>query len=295
MDATPPQMTSLKSPPADENLESGGLAGLIRRHPIRAFLAWFFTVGQAIALIPVVIADLPTEPFIIASTFVGLLLPTLVITRIVDGPDGLRALWERALRVGVHARWFAFSVIGVPLVAAAITAAFVGMPASVTGSTVASALTFGYIVSLVVVFVTVNWWEEIAWMGFVQARLQQAHGAMRSSVVTGIVFAFGHITLVVGEGATGALTLMALLIAVSIPFRALQAWVYNRTGSLFVVGLVHAAGNAVALGSIMGDGMLIRLYGDSSLSGLVFPILAVMGLVAIAATRGRLGQPMTRT
>lgn len=269
------------------------LQQLVTRHPLAAFLVWFATVGQALAFVPV-LTDLPSEPFLIAATFVGLLLPAVVITRIVEGPQGLRALRRRTFRVRVPARWFLFGVIAVPVITAAATVAFAGPPPAVSASGLASAVTFGYAVSLVVVLVTVNWWEEVAWMGFVQARLQRRHGAMRAAAITGVAFGLGHVSLAFGDGTSAAVTLTALLLAVSLPFRALQAWVYNRTDSLLVVGLVHAAANAVALGSVLGAGLLPRLYGDDSSSGLVFPVLAVIGLVVVIATRARLGDPTAR-
>jgi len=71
--------------------------------------------------------------------------------------------------------------------------------------------------------------------------------------------------------------------------RALQALVYNRSGSLLPVALVHAAANATAAGSLAGSGLLDRLYPGVGAGGLVFPILGALGLVAIAMTRGRLG------
>jgi membrane protease YdiL (CAAX protease family) len=81
------------------------------------------------------------------------------------------------------------------------------------------------------------------------------------------------------------------LAALAVPFRALLAWVDNRTGSLFLVGLVHAAGNAAAGGTDFGAGLLPRLYPDSSTGPLHIVAFAVLGLVVIAATRGRLGTP----
>ena len=91
----------------------------VRRHPLLTFFAWFFSVGQAFAFFPVVLArrgvDVPHEPFIIASTLVGLLLPALVITRIVDGPQGLRALLRRALAFRVSAGWYALTLLLVPV------------------------------------------------------------------------------------------------------------------------------------------------------------------------------------
>lgn len=55
---------------------SAAWVGLVRRRPITAFLVWFFTVGQLIALIPVLGAAngvrLPPGPFTIASCSVWL-------------------------------------------------------------------------------------------------------------------------------------------------------------------------------------------------------------------------------
>ena len=40
-----------------------------------------------------------------------------------------------------------------------------------------------------------------------------------------------------------------LFFVLVIPFRALMAWIYNSTDSLFVAGLVHAAGDAAVAGA----------------------------------------------
>lgn len=266
---------------------------LVRRYPLGAFLTWFFTVGQALAFVPI-ITGLPSQPFLIAATFVGLLLPAVAITRIVDGAGGAQALRRRTFRARVPARWVVFGAIVVPTITTASTVVVAGPPPIGSASGLVSAATLGYALSLVVVLMTINWWEEVAWMGFVQARLQRRHGAMRAAAITGVAFGLGHISLAVDEGGSEAVTLTVLLLAVSIPFRALQAWVYNRTDSLLIVGLVHAAANAVAVGSVLGAGLLPRLYGDNSSSGLVFPVLAVIGLVVIVATRGRLGASTAR-
>ena len=226
------------------------------------------------------------------STFVGLLLPAVVISRTVDGPDGLRALRRRTFRADLPARWYALAVIGVPAMIVAVAVATAGIRP--TGSGLVSTVGVGFVVQLIVVLVTVNWWEEVAWMGFVQARLQARHGAMRAAALTGAAFAAGHISLVLGDGPSATITLVALLLAVTIPFRALAAWIYNRTGSLLLVGMTHAAANAVAVGSILGAGLLPRLYGDDNSSGLAFPVLAVIGLAVIVATRARLGHQPPR-
>ena len=73
------------------------IAAAVRRHPVGAFLTWSFTVGQAIAFIPLLAqwttgTGLPTEPYLLVATAVGLVLPTLTITWITDGNAGLQGL-----------------------------------------------------------------------------------------------------------------------------------------------------------------------------------------------------------
>ena len=75
-------MSTIRAPGPTPALRAraGRLPGLVRSHPISALLLWFFTVGQAVAFIPVVChtngIDVPSAPFVLASNLVGLLLPT---------------------------------------------------------------------------------------------------------------------------------------------------------------------------------------------------------------------------
>jgi uncharacterized protein len=276
-------------PPGARAARSSFVAA-VHRHPVVSFVVWFAVVGQTIAFLPVVVTrttgvEVSSSLFIVLATALGLLLPTVVLTWLLDGRKGLTALWESSVRVRLPARWYVVALVGVPAVSTGGTVLLLGRPPSPdTGH-----LVLGLALQLVIAFVTVNWWEEVAWAGFVQVRLQQRWGAVRGAAVTGLLFALGHASLVVGSGAVAAAVTLALLIAMSVPFRFLQGWVLNRTDSLFAVGLVHAAGNATATGSVFGVGLLPRLYDTDGAGGLVIPLLAVMGLVVLVATRGRLG------
>jgi len=278
-----------------------GLAGFIRRRPLTTFLLWFFTVGEALAFTPLVArangVELSPQLFIVASTLVGLLLPALVITRIVDGPEAVRIFLRRSITVWVSLRWYAVALLGVPLVATALAMAFFGAPtADLTLSSVASALLFGLLVQTVVAFVPNNWAEEMAWMGFFQARLQDRTGPMRAAALTAPLFALQHVPLVVGQPLAIGVGLIVFLALVAIPGRALMAWTYNSTGSLFLVGVLHAAGKAAAGSSGFADGLLPRLYPDTDFVGLMHLLaFALIGVAVIAATRGRLALTSRRT
>lgn len=272
------------------------LVGVIRRHPVASFLAVSFPVGQVIAFQPVLArevydVDLPVAPFVVGANLLGLLLPALVITRIVDGRAGVTALWHRAVRVRVPLRWYGLALVVIPLATTAIAVALTGSPAR-TGWLLASALVTGLLVQLLLCFLTTNWAEEVAWTGFVQTRLQARHGPVRAAVATGPLFALQHASLAYGNGWLVGMAVLLFITATAIPFRFLQGWVLNRTGSLFVVGLVHAAGNATTDGSgFAGPGLLPRLFPDQTVGPVHLLASAAVGLLVLAATRARLGMP----
>ena len=270
------------------------LAGIIRRHPVASFLAWSFPVGQAIAFQPVLghawyDVDLPTAPFVVAANLLGLLLPAVVITRVVEGRAGVRALWRRAARVRVPLRWYGLALVVVPVATTAVAVALLGPPEG-TGRVLASALVSGLLVQVLLGFLTTNWAEEVAWTGFLQTRLQDRRGPVRAALITGPLFALQHAPLAAGNGWLGGTVVLLFVTATAIPFRFLQGWVANRTGSLLVVGLVHAAGNATTDGSgFGGPGLLPRLYLDDGVGPVHLVASAALGLVVLAATRGGLG------
>jgi membrane protease YdiL (CAAX protease family) len=271
----------------------------IRRYPLISFFAWFFTVGQAFAFTPLIAdsrgVDVPVQPFIVASTIFGLLLPALVITRIVEGPEAVTELLRRAIDVRATAAWYAVAVIAVPLAAVALTVALLGAPSDLSTGAVASAALTAFVPAFVLTFLPNNLWEEVAWTGFVQARLQARRGPWLAALIAGPLFALQHISGFVGGSVAEAVLVLVLLTVLVTPYRFLTGWVYNRTGNLFLVGLLHASGNAAAGGSGFGDGFLARLYPGEQLASMTHLItFAVLGLLTVIVTRGRLGQPRTQ-
>jgi hypothetical protein len=98
-------------------------------------LTWFFTVGQVIAFTPAISSaafqrTLAARPFIIASTFIGLLLPAGVITAAMEGPEGLRRLSAAVRRYRIPARWYLLPVVGIPATTLALHVLTVGFPAT---------------------------------------------------------------------------------------------------------------------------------------------------------------------
>jgi membrane protease YdiL (CAAX protease family) len=283
-------------PVADFTSGSTGsaLVRFVRRRPLVSFFIWFFSVGQAFAFYPLVASNslhgVPPQTFILGSTLFGLLLPTVVITYLIGGSGAVRFLWHRIATVRVAAGWYALALLVVPLLAIAITIALEGPPVEASLPEVASLLLPHFVLPLLVTLLPNNLWEEVAWTGFVQTRLQAHHGPLLAAMITGVLFALQHVSLALrGNSVTGTVAVLLLLSALAIPFRFLTGWLYNRTASLLLVGVVHAAGNAVAGGSGFQAGYLAALYPQlQTASAAHLLAFAFVGLVVVIATRSRL-------
>lgn len=261
-------------------------------HPVAALLVWFFTVGQAIAFIPTFASSLdtrlPVQPFATASTWIGLLLPAIAITWLIHGRSAARALLGGVSAVRRPLRWYLLCLLVVPLTSLAIVFAMVGAPANASPSVVMPAWLSGFAVQTMLHLVTNNLWEELAWTGFVQARVQMRFSPMVAALVTAPFFALQHSPLVFAGSLTGDAIVMGALIVLAVPFRMVMAWAFNRTGSLFLVGLAHAAGNAVVTSTVLGHALVPELYGRNLGPVHLFGFAIIGTLVAVATGR-RLG------
>jgi membrane protease YdiL (CAAX protease family) len=264
----------------------------VARHPVTALLVWFFTVGQAIAFIPAVAsswgARLPVQPFTIASTWLGLLFPALVITWLVHGRPTTCALFDEVTAARRSLRWYALCLAVIPLTSVAIAIAMVGVPVEASPSGLLRGCLVGFGAQLMLHLVTNNLWEELAWTGFVQAQLQARHSPMVAAFLTAPLFALQHIPLILDNSLLGGVLVMVALVALAVPFRIVMAWIFNRTGSLFLVGLAHACGNAVVTSTVVGDALVPALYGRN-LGPVHLFAFALIGVAVAVATRGRLG------
>ncbi|MCO8277269.1 CPBP family intramembrane metalloprotease [Actinoplanes sp. TRM 88003] len=261
-----------------------GISRWIAGHPLTAFLAWLFTVGQGIAFFPLLVdVPVPHQVFIVATSLLGLLLPAVAITWIADGPAAAGRFLRRFVDWRVAWRWYALALAVVPVVAVGLARPLLGAP---TGSWT-DALVSGFALSLVLTLIPNNWAEEGAWSGFFQARLQQRHSLVMAALLVAPVFALQHVSLAVGNPLPVAVAMLAFLAVLMVPYRILTGRIWNRTGSLLILGLVHAAGNAAGPGSGFGDGLLRTLYpGEAMTAGFLHLLAyAVVGLAVLALGR----------
>jgi uncharacterized protein len=117
----------------------------------------------------------------------------VLITAWSSGRAGVRQLFSSLLRWRIGpARWL-LVLLGLPLTTLGVAAAASGTlePAPNGWLTIAG----NYLLTLVVVLITANLLEEMAWTGFVQSRLMARHGLVRGSLLAAIPVFVIHLPL----------------------------------------------------------------------------------------------------
>jgi uncharacterized protein len=234
-------------------LQQTSFQAFIKRHPVPTYYALVFALSWGSILIVIGpggflgTKEIPEAllPLVYLATLAGPSIAGILLTGFVSGRAGFRELLSRLLRWRVGARWYAVALLTAPLLVTATLFALsltspAFLPAIITSANKASLLLSGIVVGLVVCF-----FEELGWTGFAVPELRKRYGILPTGLIMGLLWGAWHFPLFSGSaGSSGALP-PALLLAVLLfsflpPYRVLMVWVYDRTGSLLVVMLMHA-------------------------------------------------------
>ncbi len=187
-----------------------------------------------------------------------------------DGWRGVANLLKKSFDFGRarSAVWYVPAVLLPPLVS---LAAYGIMCATGTPLPVPH-LAAGKTVGLFFVFLAAALCEELGWSGFAIDPLQERYGALRASLIVGVVWAAWHF-IPLAE-AHRSLSFVAWWTLGTISLRVIIVWLYNNTGkSVFVAALFHAMTNLTW--------QLFPVDGSFYDPRVMSPILA---LVAVAVT-----------
>ena len=259
----------------------GRIRAFAVRHPVLAFCV--FAVGLSVSLIAaLLIADVSIIPGKAAQL---LIVPgtALLITAWISGRAGVRRLLASMLRwrIGI-ARWL-LVLLALPVLTLAIAAATGTLEAPPQGwLNIATT----YLLTLLVVLITANLLEEMAWTGFVQTKLMAQHGLLRGALLTAVpVFAI-HLPLSYETNGLydtrweDAMLNWGLLLVGLLFFRYLAGVLMLETnGSVLAVGVLHASFNA-------SGGM------DVTPGGWQYVPAVILLTVLVAAYRALRGRPI---
>jgi membrane protease YdiL (CAAX protease family) len=268
---------------------------LLKRHSLLLYFALAFILSWGGILILVGTTDLGiperlNEMSVYIMMLIGPSVAGILLIGLVSGRAGFRELLSRLTKWRVDARWYAVAFLTAPILVTAIlfslslfSSEF--LPVIFTTGDIGTTLVNGIVAGIMVGF-----FEELGWTGFAIPRLRQRYGILTTGLIVGFLWGLWHFILFWERGSfSGGLSLVLLLVQLFswLPaYRILMVWVYDRTGSLLVVMLMHLS--LVAIQSIF----IPPLTGGALLAYILTWAVVLWVVVAIIAVinRGKLSR-----
>ncbi len=230
----------------------------MKRLPVLAYFAHVFVISWGGGFILLGPGGLPLNAAEFENLGVSLYLAILagpcvagvLVTGLVDGRPGVHELLGRLRRWRVGSRWYGFALL--PAVAmAAMTLLLALVSAHFRPTILDSANPAGMLMRALGPALLVGALEEIGWTGFAVPHLRVRYSILATGLAVGMVWGAWHFPLFWGRDSFAATIPLAILLAQLFswlpPFRVLLVWVHDRTQSLPVVMLMHAAVSFVAI------------------------------------------------
>ncbi len=273
-----------------------GLAGQIVRHPLVAYFALAFA-GAWLFVAPILFSQrglglitLPDPVLLICfllATYAGPTPAAFLVTWITDGKPGVQQLLRRMVQWRVGIQWYLLVIIGYPLVYL-IGLSFVFGAKPFTDLAQHWPLFFtAYLPLIPLGLLYPGIGEEPGWRGFALPRLQVLYGPLLGSLILGTLHAFWHLPVyfipgAIANGGFDPQIFIGNTLAI-VAATIVWTWLFNNAkGSILFAMLFHATSNAAS-------GFIPTLLGVTTNDPFFgFKIMAVLALIVIVATRGRL-------
>jgi membrane protease YdiL (CAAX protease family) len=234
------------------------LNACVSRHPVAAYFALTFVISWGGALLA--IGNLtgmqgttpgsdPRFPFAVMAMLAGPSVSGILLTALVSGRAGLRTFLSRVRTWRVGAIWYAVAILTAPILmlATLLVLSFTSsefLPGIFTSNQKGSLLLVGLNVGL-----AAGIFEELGWTGFAIPAMRRWHGVLATGFTVGVWWSAWHLlpNLWAARAAAGDLPVSihltgivaGVFVGYLTAFRVLMAWVYERTGSVFLGMLMH--------------------------------------------------------
>jgi membrane protease YdiL (CAAX protease family) len=275
----------------------------IKRHAVLIYFALVFVISGGGMLLVVGPGGFPLNaeefasfgPLLYAAGLAGPCATGVLLTGIVGGRPGLRDLLARLRRW--RAGWIWYAVALLPALVMTATALLLSLVSSdfrpaILDSNAKSGILLGALGPALLV----GSLEEIGWTGFAVPHLRSRYSIFATGLLIGIGWGAWHFPLFWQpdsfSGALQLIILLTMLFSWLPPFRVLLVWVHDRTHSLPVVMLMHAAVSFVTL-TVRAEG----LTGARLLASVLVPPAAMWLLLAAVGLCRRVwvAEPTTDT
>ena len=201
----------------------------IRRHPLAAYFVMAYGFSWAMVA-------LYSTGFIFALlALFGPALAAIIVTWLIEGRAGVKALLRRVGLWRVSLRWYVVAIglpVMVALAALCVHSALTGVPPAINSGTPISLL---IIIALLVVG------EELGWRGFALPHLQARHNGLVASLILGVLWAGWHLANATIPGLQYYLYGFPAFLFFVVAQTVLFTWLFNHTrGSVLLAWIFHA-------------------------------------------------------
>lgn len=262
-------------------------------HPVAAFFVIAYAFSW-VAWLPLVLGVHGLlQPLSYVAGGFGPALAGGVVTWL-DG-ESVRGWARQIVRWRVAPRWY-LAAFALPLVVIGLASvAMVGLGTDVDLSLLPGRLSL-VIGSFVIVALVGGGNEEPGWRGYALPRLQEQYAPVPATLILGVVWAFWHLPqLLVDPTAVYSFAWLVeqtpglvLRVVNIVGFAVLLTWLYNGTGSVLLVILLHAGINTA--NSTLVPAPVEAITGESFTTVLIAVDIGVwlVAILLVVVTRGRL-------
>lgn len=235
------------------------MKAFITRHPVLSYYLLVFTISWGgIFLLVGGTENIPgtkeqAEKLFIPALlimFTGPFISGILMNFLADGKEGLRNLLSQYLRWRTEGRWYAIAVFTGPILVFTILLGLSlfnqdFLPGIITSDDKIGSVIFGIAWGLF----GGGLLEETGWTGFVVPRLRKQYNILSTGLIVGILWGVWHFMIAFWAsnylaGSDSWVMFVAGFIAfylLALPaYRVLMVLVYERTGSLPVIMIMHA-------------------------------------------------------
>ena len=208
-----------------------------------------------------------------------------MVTWAADGRAGVQTLVSQMFQWRIGVGWWLLVLAGLPTLTLAFALLLGDTPQPVETAPFLTRQLAGPLVNLILI----NLWEETAWSGVVQSRLQRRHGIVIAAVLTAIPFALAHMpagtsSVTSPPGPCSPLSI-TLLIVCTLVRLMIGVFLRGTHGSILAVALLHTMFNrsnndeGLVAGLLEGDGR--------KLAGLLAVLILTATIAYVSRRRNR--------
>ncbi len=272
------------------------IRGFIERHTLVAYFVLAFAISWAASFATLGSKFFRGQPLLLTDAVPGLIgmilgpfLSSLILTAILDGSAGVRALFASMGKWRVGLRWWAAALLIFPVILLIVLLALAGTKSAYfTPGLTLLGIPYGLIA---------GFFEETGWTGFATPRMQARFGALTGALLLGFLHGLWHMPADY-MGSINALGdywfphFAVMWIVGLMALRVIMFWIYNHTRSLLLGQVTHLS----FTGSLILFTPMPIDPANETFWYVVFAVaIWVAAAIVIVGSRRRLAQPAAAT